>query len=56
VLPAKVSDFPEVVVISKLSQVIKTDLSEIPSLGRSTQGVRIMKLREGDGIASLICL
>ena len=51
-----VSTEEEVVVISKQSQVIRTDLAEIPSLGRSTQGVRIMKLREGDGIASLICL
>ncbi len=51
-----VSTEEEVVVISKQSQVIRTGLVEVPSLGRSTQGVRIMKLREGDGIASLICL
>ena len=46
----------EVVAMSKKSQVIRLELSEIPSLGRSTQGVRIMKLREGDSLASLICL
>jgi DNA gyrase subunit A len=46
----------EVVAISKKSQVIRVDIKEIPSLGRQTQGVRIMKLREGDAIASTICL
>ncbi len=47
---------PEIVVISKKGQVIRTDLSEIPSLSRSTQGVRVMKLRDGDAIASFVCL
>jgi DNA gyrase subunit A len=46
----------EVVAISRKSQVIRTDVKEIATLGRQTQGVRIMKLREGDSIASLTCL
>jgi len=46
----------EVIAISKKSQVVRVGLKEIPVLGRQTQGVRIMKLREGDSIASLICL
>ncbi|MBI2086733.1 MAG: DNA gyrase subunit A [Candidatus Zambryskibacteria bacterium] len=46
----------EVVAISKKSQVVRVDLKEIPVLGRQTQGVRIMKLRQGDSLASLICL
>jgi DNA gyrase subunit A len=46
----------ELVVISRKGQVIRTEVNEIPILGRSTQGVRIMKLREGDTIAALICL
>jgi DNA gyrase subunit A len=46
----------EVVAISKKSQVVRVDLNEIPVLGRQTQGVRIMKLREGDSLASSICL
>ncbi len=46
----------EMVVISKKGQVIRTGLAEIPSLSRSTQGVRIMKLRDGDAIASFVCL
>lgn len=49
-------DDVEVVAISKKSQVIRIDAKEIPSLSRATQGVRVMKLREGDSIASLICL
>lgn len=52
---AKVIDgnLVEIVAISKQGQVIRTGLEEIPSLGRQTQGVRIMKLREGDQIASM---
>lgn len=50
------SEEAEIVAISKKSQVIRVDGKEIPVLGRQTQGVRIMKLREGDSIASLICL
>ena len=46
----------EVVAISKKGQVIRTGLNEINESGRQTQGVRIMKLREGDALASLICL
>ncbi len=46
----------EIVVVSKKGQVIRTELKEIPSLSRSTQGVRIMKLRDGDAIASFVCL
>jgi len=49
-------DDAEVVAISKKSQVIRVDVKEISILGRQTQGVRVMKLREGDSIASLICL
>jgi DNA gyrase subunit A len=46
----------EIVVVSKKGQIIRTGIVEIPSLSRSTQGVRIMKLREGDAIASFVCL
>lgn len=50
------ADIVELVVISRKGQVIRTDINEIPTSGRSTQGVRIMKLRAGDKIAALICL
>lgn len=50
------SEEGELVVISQKGQVIRVALSEISLLGRVTQGVRIMKLREGDSIASFVCL
>ena len=46
----------ELVAMSKKSQVVRVELAEIPTLGRSTQGVRVMKLREGDSLASVVCL
>jgi DNA gyrase subunit A len=49
-------DDSELIAISQKSQVIRTELDSIPVLGRATQGVRIMKLREGDAIASLTLL
>ncbi|MGH7175205.1 MAG: DNA gyrase C-terminal beta-propeller domain-containing protein, partial [Minisyncoccia bacterium] len=46
----------EIVVISKKGQVIRTSIGSISSLSRATQGVRIMKLYEGDSIASMVAL
>ncbi|MFA5931768.1 MAG: DNA gyrase subunit A [Candidatus Paceibacterota bacterium] len=46
----------ELIAMSKKGQVIRTALSDISSLGRQTQGVTVMRLRGGDGIASLACL
>ena len=48
--------YEELVAISKKSQVIRIDMKDVPTLKRDTQGVRIMKLHEGDSIASLSCL
>ena len=44
----------EFVVISKKSQVIRVDIKGVPKLGRQTQGVRMMKIRPGDSVASLL--
>ena len=44
----------ELVAMSKKSQTIRTGLDEIPSLSRATQGVRVMKMREGDQVASFV--
>ncbi|MCA9364121.1 DNA gyrase subunit A [Candidatus Kaiserbacteria bacterium] len=44
----------QLVVMSKKGQVIKLPLKDVPSLGRQTQGVRVMKLRSGDAIASMV--
>lgn len=46
----------ELVAMSKKGQVIRVDLNTIPSSGRQTQGVSIMKLRAGDELASVTCL
>ena len=46
----------ELVVISKKGQVIRTSVNEIPTLGRATQGVRVMRLYPGDSIASMVAL
>ncbi|HEY4513879.1 MAG TPA: DNA gyrase subunit A [Candidatus Paceibacterota bacterium] len=44
----------ELVAMSQKGTVIRTGLNEIPSLSRATQGVRIMRLREGDKLASFV--
>lgn len=49
-------DMVELIAMTKKGQVIKTDLDKIKSSSRSTQGVIIMKPREGDSLASLTCL
>ena len=46
-------DESQIVAISKKGQVIRTELSAIPTLGRATQGVRIMRLPADDGLASI---
>ncbi len=43
----------ELIAMSKKGQVIRTPLEAVPSLGRQTQGVTIMKMRPGDGVASI---
>src|SRR3990167_9279603 len=44
----------ELVAMSKKSQTIRVSLEEIPTLSRATQGVRVMKLREVDQVASFV--
>lgn len=44
----------ELVIMSQKGQVIKLPLKDVPTLGRQTQGVRVMKMREGDAIASIV--
>jgi DNA gyrase subunit A len=51
-----VGDENEIIAVSAKGQVIRVDLSSIPTSGRQTQGVTIMKLRPGDSIASVTCL
>ncbi len=44
---------PEVIIISTNGQTIRLGLKDIPELGRTTQGVRIMRLADKDSVASL---
>ena len=43
----------EVIMMSSKGQAIRVAVKEIPTLGRATQGVRIMRLSEGDSVASI---
>ena len=43
----------ELLMISDKGQTIRIGLDDVPTLGRTTQGVRIMRLAEGDEVASL---
>ncbi|RYF29230.1 MAG: DNA gyrase subunit A [Chloroflexi bacterium] len=43
----------EVLMISNKGQAIRVGLKDIPTLGRTTQGVRIMRMSEGDKVSSL---
>jgi DNA gyrase subunit A len=44
----------ELVIMSKKGQVIKLPLKQVPALKRDTQGVKVMKMRAGDSIASVV--
>ncbi len=46
----------ELIAISRRGQVIRTELKSVPTLGRATQGVRIMRMEEKDAIASITTL
>ncbi len=44
----------ELIAVSKKGQVIRTSIDSVSVLGRATQGVRIMRLDSGDGLASVV--
>lgn len=46
-------DGQEVIIISSQGQTIRLEIEDIPALGRATQGVRIMRLNDGDEVVSL---
>jgi DNA gyrase subunit A len=48
-----IDESQEVIIISSQGQTIRLGLKNIPELGRATQGVRIMRLNEGDEVVSL---
>ena len=43
----------EIIMMSTNGQAIRVAVKEVPTLGRATQGVRIMKLNDGDKVASI---
>ena len=47
------ADDQEVIIISQNGQTIRLGLKDIPALGRATQGVRIMRMNDGDEVVSL---
>lgn len=47
------NDAQEVIIISSQGQTIRLGIKDIPALGRATQGVRIMRLNDGDEVVSL---
>ena len=46
----------DLMVISKKGQVIRTPVKDVSVLGRATQGVRVMRMKEGDQISSITTL
>ena len=46
-------DDQEVIIISKQGITIRLGINNIPAIGRATQGVRIMRLNDGDEVVSL---
>ena len=47
------TDDQEIIIISHNGQTIRLGIKDIPALGRATQGVRIMRLNDGDEVVSL---
>ncbi len=46
------ADAKDLLIISKQGQTIKTPIKTISTLGRATQGVKVMRLADGDTVAS----
>ncbi|MDE2144518.1 MAG: DNA gyrase subunit A [Patescibacteria group bacterium] len=51
-----ITEEKELLAISEKGQIIRTDLKSIRTTGRSAQGVRIMRVEEGDSIAGTALL
>jgi DNA gyrase subunit A len=49
-------DTKEVIVFSSKGLIIRTELKDIRTAGRATQGVKIMKLDEDDSVVGVVCL
>ena len=49
----EVVDSDDLMIINKSGITIRTPVSELRVMGRATQGVRLIKLSEGDAISSV---
>jgi DNA gyrase subunit A len=47
-----VKEESDLMIITKTGQIIRIDSSDIRQAGRSTQGVRLVRLEEGDQVAA----
>ena len=56
ILDGKEDEDKDLLVISRQGQTIRTPLKTISTLGRTTQGVRVMKLSDGDHVATATVL
>ena len=50
---AQVSDEDQVMLITNKGMLVRTKVSEINVIGRNTQGVTVIKLKEGENLISL---
>jgi len=48
-----VQESDEVIIISESGQILRARVTDIPRMGRATQGVRLMELKAGDRVASV---
>ncbi|MGI6612308.1 MAG: DNA gyrase subunit A [Candidatus Nanosyncoccaceae bacterium] len=46
-------EYDEILMISNKGQAIRVGLNDVPTLGRTTQGVRLMRLNQSDKVASI---
>jgi DNA gyrase subunit A len=51
-----VKEDTDLVIITKDGKIIRIESSEIRQAGRSTQGVRLVRLEEGDHVAAASCI
>jgi len=51
-----VTEKSEVMVISQFGKILRTDTEQIRAAGRSTQGVRLLNLEEGDRVAAAVVI
>lgn len=50
---ATTDEYDEILMISNKGQAIRVGLGDVPTLGRTTQGVRLMRLNQSDKLASI---